>query len=179
MGRSPQGFSLFESGWLTKCQTDSALDPSAGRWVSGSLPAGRVLSGQLGYVMSHPHTMVVTSYGPTQVSVTDQHPSPTLPYDDMASVMDSGLSLVVIVHYPDSSCFGCFGTSSKDISYATCMYLPIYHLHQVIWPARTTSCLLWKKIGLELTGNWSRQKENRSVWVWLTTASFVFNPLGR
>jgi len=116
-------------------------------------PAGRVLSGQSGYVMSHPPITVVTSYGPTQVSVTDQHPSPILPYDDMASVMDSGLSFVVIVHYPDSICFVCFGTSSKDISYATCMC--IYLLYQVIWPARTTSCLLWKRldwIGLDWLG---------------------------
>jgi hypothetical protein len=74
--RSPQGLRLLESGWSTKCQTDSVLGPSAGRWVQGSLPAGRVLSGQSGYVMGHPHITVVTSYGPTQVSVTDQYPPP-------------------------------------------------------------------------------------------------------
>lgn len=142
-------------------------------------PAGRVLSGQSGYVMNHPPITVVTSYGPTQVSVTDQHPSPILPYDDMASVMDSGLSFVVIVHYPDSSCFVCFGTSSKDISYATCMYLSLVLGHLA---GQNYLMFIMEKVGLNwigLIGNWSRQKENRSVWVLFTTASFVFVPLGR
>jgi len=30
-----------------------------------------------------------------------------------------------------------------------------------------------------LIGNWHRQKENRSVWILFTTASFVFVSLGQ
>lgn len=98
--RSPQGLRLLESGWSTKCQTDSVLGSSAGRWVQGSLPAGRVLSGQSGYVMGHPHITVVTSYGPTQVSVTDQYPSPSPTSPDDDGVRHGlSLSFVVIVHY--------------------------------------------------------------------------------